>query len=129
MRGSTAGSPRGSPKNFLSGGQRESVAESGVRPEPTPPAYRKEPRMKPEPVRVVLEVSEADTVKELMGRLEQRVMREVLCWCLRYDIRPTERVGDLITFTFKSFSRRSYPERLTNWCIHLMTSSGTATLQ
>lgn len=34
-----------------------------------------------------------------------------------------------ITFTFKSFSRRSYPERLTNWCIHLMTSSGTATLQ
>ena len=33
------------------------------------------------------------------------------------------------TFTFKSFSRRSYPERLTNWCIHLMTSSGTATLQ
>ena len=31
--------------------------------------------------------------------------------------------------TFKSFSRRSYPERLTNWCIHLMTSSGTATLQ
>jgi hypothetical protein len=25
------------------------------------------------------------------------------------------------TFTFKSFSRRSYPERLTNWCIHLMT--------
>ncbi|XP_052364210.1 proteasome adapter and scaffold protein ECM29 isoform X2 [Oncorhynchus keta] len=33
------------------------------------------------------------------------------------------------TFTFKSFSRRSYPERLTNWCIHLMTSSGTVTLQ
>jgi hypothetical protein len=31
------------------------------------------------------------------------------------------------TFTFKSFSRRSYPERLTNWCIHLMTSSGTVT--
>uniref|UniRef100_A0A674ED05 Ig-like domain-containing protein n=1 Tax=Salmo trutta TaxID=8032 RepID=A0A674ED05_SALTR len=24
-----------------------------------------------------------------------------------------------LTFTFKSFSRRSYPERLTNWCIHL----------
>jgi hypothetical protein len=22
------------------------------------------------------------------------------------------------TFTFKSFSRRFYPERLTNWCIH-----------
>jgi hypothetical protein len=26
-----------------------------------------------------------------------------------------------VSFTFKSFSRRSYPERLTNWCIHLMT--------
>jgi hypothetical protein len=34
----------------------------------------------------------------------------------------------IFTFTFKSFSRRSYPEWLTNWCIHLMTSSGTVTL-
>ncbi|XP_052382234.1 uncharacterized protein LOC127932048 isoform X21 [Oncorhynchus keta] len=34
----------------------------------------------------------------------------------------------LFTFTFKSFSRRSYPERLTNWCIHLMTSSRTVTV-
>jgi hypothetical protein len=24
-----------------------------------------------------------------------------------------------IYITFKSFSRRSYPERLTNWCIHI----------
>jgi hypothetical protein len=33
--------------------------------------------MEPEPVRAVLEVSEAETVKELMGRLEERVMKEV----------------------------------------------------
>ena len=55
-----------------------------------------EPRMEPEPVRVKLEMSEgnkAETVKELMGRLEERVMRELLCWCMRHDIRPTERVG------------------------------------
>lgn len=44
------------------------------------------------------------------------------------DFRETTNVGTYtFTFTFKSFSRRSYPERLTNWCIHLMTSSGTAT--
>ena len=53
--------------------------------------------MEPEPIRAVLEVSEAETVKQLMGRLEERVMREVLCWCLRHDIRPTERVGDLMS--------------------------------
>ena len=61
-----------------------SVAESGFRPEPTPRAYRKEPRTEPDPVRAELEVSngsEAETVKELMGRLEERVMRELLCWC------------------------------------------------
>jgi hypothetical protein len=37
--------------------------------------------MEPEPVGVKLEVSEgseAETVKELMGRLEKRVMRELL---------------------------------------------------
>ncbi|XP_045569661.1 uncharacterized protein [Salmo salar] len=38
-------------------------------------------------------------------------------------------VPDYITITFKSFSRRSYPEQLTKWCIHLMISSGTTTLQ
>ena len=53
--------------------------------------------MEPEPVRAVLEVSEAETVKELMRRLEERVMREVLCCCLRHDIRQTERVGDLMS--------------------------------
>eukprot|EP00063_Salmo_salar_P075180 XP_014050015.1 PREDICTED: acyl carrier protein, mitochondrial-like [Salmo salar] len=30
-----------------------------------------------------------------------------------------------LTFTFKSFSRCSYPERLTNWWIHLMRSVNT----
>ena len=76
----------------MGGGHRESVAESGVRPEPTLPGYRKEPRRKPEP-EPVLEVSEAETVKELMGKLEERVMREVLFWCMRHNIRPTESVG------------------------------------
>ncbi|XP_052318068.1 uncharacterized protein LOC127907331 [Oncorhynchus keta] len=33
----------------------------------------------------------------LMGRLEERVMRELLCWCMRHDIRPTERVWDLMS--------------------------------
>ena len=49
--------------------------------------------MEPEPV---LEVSETETVKELMGKLEERVMREVLCWCMRHGIRPTERVRALM---------------------------------
>ena len=56
--------------------------------------------MEPEPVGVKLEVSEgseAETVKELMGRLEERVMRELLCWCIRHDICPTERVLDLMS--------------------------------
>ena len=54
--------------------------------------------MEPEPVRAELEVSEgseAETVKALMGRLEERVMRELLRWCMRHDIRPTERGWDL----------------------------------
>jgi hypothetical protein len=42
-------------------------------------------------------------------------------------IKPSPTLHHYITF--KSFSRRSYPERLTNWCIHLMASSGTVTLQ
>jgi hypothetical protein len=47
---------------------------------------------------------------------------------IKFSLPPeTKHHPDLITFTFKSFSRRSYPERLTNWCIHLMTSSGTVT--
>ena len=82
------------------GGHTRSLAESGVRPEPTPHAYRIEPRMEPEPIRVELKVSdgsEAETVKELMGRLEERVMRELLCWCMKHDICPTERVRDLMS--------------------------------
>ncbi|XP_071201618.1 uncharacterized protein [Salvelinus alpinus] len=55
--------------------------------------------MEPEPVGVELAVSkgsEAETVKELMGKLEESEMRELLCWCMRHDIRPTERVRDLM---------------------------------
>ena len=82
--------PEIQPQKFIFGGWlRESVAESGVRPEPTPPVYREEPRRRPEP-EPGLEVREAETVKELMGKLEERVMRE-LCWCMRHGIRPTER--------------------------------------
>ncbi|XP_064858638.1 proline-rich protein 36-like [Oncorhynchus nerka] len=88
--------PESQPQIFLGGRHRGSVAESGVRPEPTPPAYREEPRRSSEP-ELVLEVSEAETVKELMGKLEERYMRELLCWCMRHGIRPTERVGDLMT--------------------------------
>ena len=40
-----------------------------------------------------MEVSEAEPVKELMAKVEERVMRELLVWCFKYDIRPTERVG------------------------------------
>ena len=71
---------------YWGGGLRESVAESGFRPEPIPPVYREEPRRRPEP-EPVLEVSEAETVKELMGKVEERVMRELLVWCFKYDIR------------------------------------------
>ena len=53
--------------------------------------------MEPEPVREVLEVSEAETVKEFMWRLEKRVMRELLCWCMRHDIHLHEHVRDLMT--------------------------------
>ena len=67
------------------------MAESGARPEPTLPVYREEPRRRPEPV---LEVSETETVKELMGKLEERVMRELLGWCFRYGIRPACRGFD-----------------------------------
>ena len=84
--------PDSQPQKCIGGGHRESVAESGVRPEPTPPVYREEPRRRPEP-EPVLEVSEAETVKELMGKLEERIMRELLCWCFRHGICPTERVG------------------------------------
>ena len=62
-----------------------------------------EPRLEPEPVgekKVNLEGSEgseAETVKELMGRLEERVRRELLCWCMRHDIRPTDRVLSLMS--------------------------------
>ena len=31
----------------------------------------------------------------------------------------SRRQNSYIYISFKSFSRRSYPERLTNWCIHL----------
>ena len=49
--------PESQPQKCLGGGRlRESMAESGVRPEPTLPVYREEPRRRPEPV---LEVSEA----------------------------------------------------------------------
>ena len=48
-----------------------------VYPEPTLLVYREEPRRRPEP-EPVLEVSEAETVKELMGKLEEREMRELL---------------------------------------------------
>ena len=54
--------------------------------------------MEPEPVGVKLEGSvgsEAETEKELMGRLEERAMRELLCWCMRDDICPTERVRSM----------------------------------
>ena len=60
--------------------------------EPTLLVYREEPRRRPEP-EPVLEVSEAETVKELMGKVEWRVMRELLAWvqdssdgaCLGFD--------------------------------------------
>ena len=68
------------------------MAETGDRPEPTLLVNREEPRRRPEP-EPVLEVSEAETVKELMGKVEWRIMRELLAWCFRYKIRPTERVG------------------------------------
>ena len=35
--------PERHPQKCIGGWHRESVAESGVRPEPTPPVYRKEP--------------------------------------------------------------------------------------
>ena len=68
------------------------MAESGVRPEPTPPVYREEPRRRSEP-ELMLEGSEAETVKELMGKWEERGMRELLCGGFRYGIRPPERGG------------------------------------
>ena len=75
------------------------MTESGWRPEPTPRAYRGDHGTGQVPgYGVKLEVSkrnEAETVKE-MGRLEERAMRELLCWCMRQDIRLTERVRDLM---------------------------------
>ena len=56
--------------------------------------------MEPEQFGVNLEGSEGsevETVKELMGRLEERAMRELLCWCMRHDIRPMERVLGLMS--------------------------------
>ena len=71
------------------GGDTGSVAESGWRPEPTPCAYHGDHGTGQAPgYGVKLEVSKgskAKTVKELMRRLEERAMRELLCWCMRQD--------------------------------------------
>jgi hypothetical protein len=56
--------PERQPQDFFGGGHMDRLAE---------------PRMEPEPVRVKLEGSEAETVKELMGKLEEKNMRELLC--------------------------------------------------
>ena len=80
------------------GGYTGSMAESGWRPEPTPRGDHGTGQALGYGVKLeVSKGSEAETVKELMGRLEERAMRELLCWCMRHDFRPTERVRDLMS--------------------------------
>ena len=67
----------------------------------------------------------ACTVRSIQYHLHASTLR----WQLPTLALRCVSLAQYIYITFKSFSRRSYSERLTNWCIHLMTSSGTATLQ
>ncbi|KAK6317390.1 hypothetical protein J4Q44_G00127900, partial [Coregonus suidteri] len=47
---------------------------------------------------------------------------------IQSDLQEQLGLSALLKGTFTSFSRRSYPERLTNWCIHPI-ASGITTLQ
>lgn len=57
-------------------------------------------RSEPEPVGMTLEVSEGyetETVTGLMWKLGEREMRELLVWCIKYGIRPNERVVGMMS--------------------------------